>query len=145
MSKIRTKLFIVLLALFAFTAITSAQQVNEDINPVIEQGVNTAKSGIEYWNTEADISLRFEIPADNSLNQVHKWSAELTHQLNLAKQLAEKNASLNSYSKYLKLAYKTLAMLKDLNADLKLPQLKALISALETAIKIAEKIISIFN
>ena len=78
-------------------------------------------------------------------HEVKKWTAELSYQLRLAKDLAEQNASYNSVSKYLKFAYKTLAALKALNADLKLPELKLLITGLETAIKVAEKLISIFK
>lgn len=140
------RLFIMVAVIFS-TGILSAQTETdtEKMNPVIMQGVESAKDGIEYWDAETERCIHFELSTETSVHEVKKWSAEITFQLNLAKTLAEKNASLNSYSRYLKLAYRTLEVLKGLNSDLKLPQLKIIISGLETAIKLAEKIISIFK
>lgn len=160
MANIRSKLFTVLIALFVFSSFTNSQSVNDDeSNPVITQGIEAAQTGIEYWDAEAvaNIKNHIDVYCDAECNalyksmdatanhEVKKWTAELSYQLRLAKDLAEQNASYNSVSKYLKFAYKTLAALKALNADLKLPELKILITGLETAIKVAEKLISIFK
>lgn len=161
MANLRSKIYFILLAvLLSVSSFTYSQSVNDDApNPVITQGIESAKTGIEYWNSEAEANIKNHVGVYcdnectslyNSINatsnrEVKKWTAELSHQLKLAKDLAEKNASLNSVNKYLKFAYKTLAALKVLYADLKLPELKILITGLETAIKVAEKLISIFK
>ncbi len=160
MANLRSKLLTVLLALFVFSSLINSQSVNDDdSNPVITQGINAAQIGIEYWDAEAEANIKNHIDGycdsecdalyksmDATANrEIKKWTAELSHQLTLAKNLAEVNANYSSLNKYLKFAYKTLAALKALNDELKLPALKVLITGLETAIKVAEKLISIFK
>ena len=155
MANLRSKLYFLILAVLMFASVNpvNAQDSFED-SQVITQGVKSAEDGINYWTGEKEKANDYFTPETKVIclnmqtraeNQIQKWTAELEYQVKTGSQFVVHSASYWQAKKYLGWAKEALEGVKLLYDKTKIRELKYVIQAMEGAIEIAEKIISLFN
>jgi hypothetical protein len=157
MANIRTKIYILLLvALAMWITVPGMSQVIDapEDSPVIKENVESCQEEILYWNNELDISKVYcnestqdicDKMGETCKYELEKWTAELKYQNYIGSKYVVHSGSYWQAKKYLSWAYKALEGVRQLYKRTGIKQLAYVISAMEEAISIAEKIIKYFN
>lgn len=156
MANLRSKFFALLLFCSMLTAGTVISQVTEEAtdSPVITQGIETAKDGVEYWTREKETAGIYCVPETKQIcldqearcnNQVTYWTTEIKNQLRIGEQYVVHSQSYWAAKRYLGWAYKARTALMLLYEKTRLPSVKLILDGLNTAIEYAEKIINLLN
>lgn len=149
----KTKIFMILVILMGSFAYAQDADSPED-SPVIMQGIEAAEDGINYWTAEKERAFDYYTPGTKTIclnmqtrceNEILKWAEELDNQTRLGAKYVVHSASYWTAKKYLSWAYKALEGVKLLYDKTKIRELYYVITAMEEAIKIAEKIIKLFE
>lgn len=156
MSNLRSKLYFLICAALIISAPLFSQVTDgaED-SQVITQGIKSAETGINYWTAEKNVSGVYCVdPVTKQIcldmestcsQQIKKWTEELDYQVRLGSQYIVHSSSYWQAKKYLGWAKDALEGVRLLYQKTGIKELKFIITAMEEAISIAEKIVALFN
>lgn len=150
MANLRYKILALLVTLMLFTVGTETKaQSEDDLVPagimqdesdIIKQGIESAKTGIVYWQNEAGVNVN-ESSDNTAVIQAGRWAAELDAQLKIAEKYVVHSKSYFTVKKYLSWAYDALEGLKRLYEATGMKALRVVIAGFERAIEAAETLL----